>query len=80
MPERAPVTMPLREWMPAHGYSNATLAKALGVDRTTVIRWRTGRTGRPTWVGIALAWLEAREEDRQKRAEATAAAMLKPPA
>lgn len=47
-------------WMEEHGYAtDADLAQALGVARTTVFNWRHGEFIKP-WLGPALDGLAAR--------------------
>jgi transcriptional regulator with XRE-family HTH domain len=54
----------LRAWMDEHGYSIRSLAPRLGVTRSTVDRWLTGRHRIPQMVELALPEL-ARQRRRQ---------------
>jgi transcriptional regulator with XRE-family HTH domain len=47
----------LRAWMATHGYSVRRLAKALGVESSTVHRWRTGDHDIPPYLALALTQL-----------------------
>lgn len=55
----------LRAWMDARGYSNQTLADALEVSRSTVLRWTTGKYPIPAYVPLALVGLEKIPDHRK---------------
>lgn len=48
----------LKKWRERNGYSQAKLAKALGVAVMTVSRWETGLRSIPVFLNLALNWLE----------------------
>jgi len=48
----------LKKWRRRNDYSQARLAKALGVDVMTVSRWETGLRAVPVFLNLALNWLE----------------------
>jgi transcriptional regulator with XRE-family HTH domain len=48
----------LREWRTGNGYSQARLAKALGVASMTVTRWEMGIRSIPPFLHLALIALE----------------------
>ena len=48
----------LRQWREANGYSQGRLAKALSVDVMTVSRWERETRGLPSFLDLALAYLE----------------------
>jgi transcriptional regulator with XRE-family HTH domain len=48
----------LKKWRRRNGYSQAKLAKALGVAVMTVSRWETGLRSIPVFLNLALNWLE----------------------
>lgn len=48
----------LKKWRRRNGYSQAKLAKALGVAVMTVSRWETGNRSIPVLLNLALNWLE----------------------
>jgi transcriptional regulator with XRE-family HTH domain len=48
----------LKKWRGRNGYSQAKLAKALGVAVMTVSRWETGNRTIPVLLNLALKWLE----------------------
>ena len=56
----------LKQWRELTGYSQMKLAAALRVSRVTVTRWETGAREIPSFLGLALAGLEA--IDAEKRA------------
>jgi len=43
--------MKLAEYLAAHGMNDDDFALRVGRDRTTVLRWRKGRT-QPDWAGM----------------------------
>ena len=67
----------LVEWRRRNKYSQAKLAKVLGVDVMTVSRWERGfrdRKGIPPFLHYALQWLELKggeqkEGDKRKENE-----------
>ena len=48
----------LRQWREANGYSQGRLAKALSVDVMTVSRWERGVRRIPSFLRLALSYLE----------------------
>ena len=48
----------LKKWRGRNDYSQAKLAKALGVAVMTVSRWETGLRSIPVFLNLALNWLE----------------------
>jgi len=48
----------LKKWRRRNDYSQAKLAKALGVAVMTVSRWETGNRSIPVLLNLALNWLE----------------------
>jgi transcriptional regulator with XRE-family HTH domain len=48
----------LRKWRDGNGYSQAKLAKALGVASMTVTRWEMGIRSIPPFLHLALKALE----------------------
>ena len=48
----------LRKWREANGYSQARLAKALGIASMTVTRWEMGIRSIPPYLHLALKTLE----------------------
>ena len=48
----------LRQWREANGYSQSRLANALSVDVMTVSRWERGARGIPSFLRLALSYLE----------------------
>jgi transcriptional regulator with XRE-family HTH domain len=55
----------LRKWRPKNGYSQAQLAKVLGVDVMTVSRWERGVREIPSFLHLALAYLEREGKETQ---------------
>lgn len=51
----------LRKWRTVNGYSQARLAKALGVASMTVTRWEMGIRSIPPFLHLALKTLEGGE-------------------
>lgn len=51
----------LDAWMIRNGYSNTTLAGALGRSRATIIRWRRGRYPIPRDAELAIRSLPPRQ-------------------
>jgi len=48
----------LKQWREANGYSQGRLAKALSVDVMTVSRWERGVRAIPSFLKLALGYLE----------------------
>jgi transcriptional regulator with XRE-family HTH domain len=55
----------LKKWRRRNGYSQAKLAKVLGVAMMTVSRWETGLRSNPVFLNLALKWIE--HERRQSK-------------
>jgi transcriptional regulator with XRE-family HTH domain len=55
----------LKSWRELTGYSQMKLAAALRVSRVTVTRWETGVRGIPSFLGLALAGLEAIDAEKK---------------
>jgi len=56
----------LKKWREVNGYSQAKLAKALGVAVMTVSRWETGTRSIPSFLHLALRCLELEGGDSNK--------------
>lgn len=56
----------LKYWRMENGYSQARLAKALGVAVMTVSRWETGTRSIPSFLHLALRCLELEGGDSNK--------------
>lgn len=54
----------LKQWRAASGYSQARLAKALGVASMTVTRWEMGIRSIPPFLQLALKALEGGEKEK----------------
>ena len=52
----------LRKWRTDNGYSQARLAKALGVASMTVTRWEMGIRSIPPFLHLALKTLEGGDD------------------
>lgn len=50
----------LKQWREANGYSQSRLANALSVDVMTVSRWERGARGIPSFLRLALSYLEVK--------------------
>lgn len=62
----------LKKWRGRNDYSQAKLAKALGVAVMTVSRWETGNRSIPVLLKLALNWLEyegGKAKGRKERKE-----------
>jgi len=58
----------LKTWRQRNGYSQAKLAKALGVDTMTVSRWERGfRKEIPPFLHLALDALERRGKEEKEK-------------
>jgi transcriptional regulator with XRE-family HTH domain len=55
----------LKNWREKNGYSQARLAKVLGIDIMTVSRWERGTNEAPAFLKMALSYLEM-QENQQK--------------
>jgi len=53
----------LKKWRQRNGYSQNQLAKVLGVDVMTVSRWERGVREIPSFLHLALSYLELRGEE-----------------
>jgi len=56
----------LKEWRKSYEYSQIELAKALGVTNVCVSRWEIGMRNIPTFLHLALKWLELEKGDEPK--------------
>ena len=57
----------LKHWRELNGYTQMKLAAALRVSRVTVSRWETGTREIPSFLGLALAGLEAMDVEKKSR-------------
>jgi transcriptional regulator with XRE-family HTH domain len=57
----------LKHWRELNGYTQMKLAAALRVSRVTVARWETGTREIPSFLGLALAGLEAMDVEKKSR-------------
>jgi len=57
----------LKQWRKRYGYSQRSLAEALGVSFVTVARWETGVRQIPVLLSLALEALAARGGERKPR-------------
>jgi transcriptional regulator with XRE-family HTH domain len=57
----------LKQWRELNGYSQMKLAAALRVSRVTVTRWETGVREIPSFLGLALAGLEAMDAEKKSK-------------
>jgi transcriptional regulator with XRE-family HTH domain len=48
----------LKNWREKNGYSQAHLARVLGIDVMTVSRWERGTNEAPAYLKMALSYLE----------------------
>lgn len=55
---RIMTSIELKKWREDHGYSQAKLARALGVAVMTVSRWETDLRATPSFLHLALRCLE----------------------
>lgn len=53
----------LREWRQRNGWSQGQLARALGVINISVSRWERGERQIPSFLGLALAYLELKGDE-----------------
>jgi transcriptional regulator with XRE-family HTH domain len=53
----------LKKWRQKNGWSQGQLARALGVINISVSRWERGERQIPSFLGLALAYLELRGDD-----------------
>ncbi len=56
----------LVEWRKRNGYSQIKLGKALGVSNITVYRWEKGMREIPSFLHLALNYLEEKGGEEQK--------------
>jgi transcriptional regulator with XRE-family HTH domain len=56
----------LKAWREKHGYTQITLAQALGVHEMTVSRWERGFTDIPPFLRLALERLECKKGGESK--------------
>ncbi|MBN1366232.1 MAG: helix-turn-helix transcriptional regulator [Syntrophaceae bacterium] len=57
----------LKKWRRQNDYSQAKLAKALGVSVITVCRWETGTRSIPVFLNLALKGLEVETKEASRR-------------
>ena len=57
----------LKQWREANGYSQGRLAKALSVDVMTVSRWERGVRGIPSFLRLALSYLELKGDKPESK-------------
>jgi len=55
----------LKEWRKQRGLSQAALAQKLGVFRETVARWEIGARPIPSFLPLAIRWLETELEEEK---------------
>ena len=55
----------LKKWRERNRYSQAQLARVLGVDVMTVSRWERGVREIPSFLHLALAYLESKGKEKQ---------------
>lgn len=55
----------LKEWRQRNGYSQGQLARVLGVDVMTVSRWERRVREIPSFLHLALAYLESKGKEKQ---------------
>jgi transcriptional regulator with XRE-family HTH domain len=53
----------LKQWRNKTGYSQGQLAKALGVIPVTISRWERGERQIPSFLNLALAYLELKGDE-----------------
>jgi DNA-binding XRE family transcriptional regulator len=67
MNERARLTpLELVKWRKQNGYSQITLGKALGVSTIAVYRWEKGMRAMPSFLHLALNYLELKGGEAKK--------------
>jgi len=59
----------LKEWRYKNGYSQKGLASRLGVDVMTISRWERGVREIPSFLHLALAYLELKGVEMNKTIE-----------
>lgn len=57
----------LKAWRKKNGYTQETLARALGVIKLTVSRWETGDRHIPSFLALALRALELEGGEEKPR-------------
>lgn len=65
-------TIELLQWRKKNGYSQITLGKALGVSTITVYRWEKGMREIPSFLHLALKYLESigtQNKERKQKAK-----------
>ncbi len=56
----------LKEWRKQNAYSQIDLAKLLGVTNVCVSRWEIGMRNIPSFLHLALKWLELKKGGESK--------------
>lgn len=56
----------LLQWRKRNGYSQISLGKALGVSSITVYRWEKGMREIPSFLHLALKYLELKGGEQKK--------------
>ena len=56
----------LKEWRKQNAYSQTDLAKLLGVTNVCVSRWEIGMRNIPSFLHLALKWLELKKGGESK--------------
>ena len=57
----------LKVWRKEHGYTQDSLARALGVIKLTVSRWETGHRQIPSFLHLALDALECKGGEKKRK-------------
>lgn len=61
----------LQKWRKKNNYSQSQLAKVLGVATMTISRWERGVREIPSFLHLALKWLELKEGGKKQRVKKT---------